>query len=119
MLALSTRSLEPLDWSFDGRNVGVGPVRVKSGAVVKKQKRRDVGVEMGDQVSGGLGSDGAGNHGTTPPETLLMMTFSVSRRFQRTLLLLSVVACVQIYSVLARSTLLGDKPIYVSGCNAA
>ena len=46
-----------------------------------------------------------------------MMTFSVSRRFQRTLLLLSVVACVQIYSVLARSTVLGDKPIYVSGCN--
>jgi len=43
---------------------------------------------------------------------------SVPRRSQRTLLLLSVVAFVQVYSVLAKSTVLGDKPIYVSGHNA-
>lgn len=43
--------------------------------------------------------------------------FSVSRRFQRTLLLLSIAVFVQIYSVLSKSSVLGDKPIYVSGHN--
>ncbi|KAF9643968.1 ZIP-like iron-zinc transporter [Thelephora ganbajun] len=60
--------------------------------------------------------DGAGGNEcatATPSNTSLTMTFSVpGRRFQRTLLLLSIVACVQIYSVLAKSTVLGDKPIY-------
>ena len=46
------------------------------------------------------------------------MPFSVSSRSQRALLVLSVVACVQICSVLAKSTALGDKPIYVSSRTA-
>jgi len=47
----------------------------------------------------------------TPPETMM---FSVPHRSQRTLLLFSVVVCVQIYSVLAESSVLAGKPIYVS-----
>lgn len=52
----------------------------------------------------------------TPPATSQAPTtmFSAPRRSQRTLLLLSVAVCVQIYSVLAKSSVLGDKPIYVS-----
>lgn len=76
---------------------------------------------MVDGVGDILGGDGISNEGQrwrqrisylTPPETSLSMMPSVPRRSQRTLLLFSVVAFVQVYSVLAKSTVLGDKPIY-------
>lgn len=75
--------------------VHFGDVRVAMGATRPPDKRWRL-----DRVKNDVG---------LPPKTSLTIPFSVSSRSQRTLLLLSVVACVQICSVLAKSTALGDN----------
>lgn len=105
------------DWSFDGIEH-----RGWFGASELRSQREEVGRSQGNRVrrevtfgGGRIFERPVATSTLTPPETMM---FSVPRRSQRTLLLFSVVVCIQIYSVLAESTVLGGQPIYVSSHTA-